>query len=160
MVVLVLYVRVHVQLKQLRQILSILVIFLFAKKHSIEIDIEDRKKRTPVFLMIIVNYIVSTLFFWLFENYTMFLLSLSYVVVTSTIMIINLFWKISVHAAGVSGPLTALYYVFGSIVVPFYITLIPLLYSRYKLGHHTKLQLLAGSVVPIFITYFVYFIWW
>lgn len=141
-------------------VLPISIIFLFAKKHSIEIDIVDREKRTPVFILTIANYIIGALVFWLFNNHVMFLFSLSYVVVTSFVMVVNLFWKISVHAAGFSGPLTALYYVFGPSFSVLFIFLFPLLYSRYKLGHHTKLQLLAGTIASIFITYFVYFIWW
>ncbi|MCD6367676.1 MAG: hypothetical protein J7L45_01175 [Candidatus Aenigmarchaeota archaeon] len=136
------------------------VVLAFARIYSVKMDITDREKRTPIFIVTIINYLVSALIFYTLENHVMFLLSVSYFVVTLFIMFINLFWKISVHAAGFSGPFTAICYVFGGVSFISFLLLIPLLYSRYKLGHHTKAQLFSGVLISIFITYLIYFIWW
>ena len=141
-------------------ILPFLIIYSFSKKYGIEIDINDRKKRTPIFLVIILNYIIATLIFWFYQNYIMLLICLSYTIVTSFVMLVNIFWKISVHTAGLTGPLTALIFIFGVSLIPLYILAIPVAYSRYKLDFHNKMQLLVGGLSPIFITYFIYLILW
>lgn len=141
-------------------LLPLLIILLFARKYSIKIDIYDRKRRTPIFFIIIINYIFGSFIFWVFNNYTMFLIAFSYVVVTSAIMFINLFWKISVHTAGLTGPLTAMVYVFGSSLLPLFLLVVPVAYSRYKLESHNRKQLLAGVLVAIFITYIIYYFMW
>jgi len=141
-------------------IIPFLLILFFSKKYSIGIDIHDRTKRTPIFLSIILNYIIGMFIFWFFNNYIMFLLVFSYCMVAIIIMAINLFWKISVHTAGISGPLTALVLIFGVYFIPIFLVTIPIAYSRYKLEFHNKTQLLAGFFVPIFITYIIYFFMW
>ena len=141
-------------------IIPFLLILFFSKRYSIEIDVHDRTKRTPIFLAIILSYIAGVFVFWVFDNYIMFLIALSYCIVTIVIMIINLFWKISVHAAGMSGPLTALVFIFGIYFIPVFILTLPVAYSRYKMNFHNKGQLFAGFFIPIFITYMIYFFMW
>lgn len=137
-----------------------LLILLFARKYSIKIDINGRKRRTPIFFVIVINYIFGAFVFWIFNNYTLFLIAFSYVLVTSAVMFINLFWKISVHTAGLTGPLTAMVCVFGSSLLPLFLLVVPVAYSRYKLESHNRKQLLVGVLVAIFITYIIYYFMW
>jgi len=123
-------------------------------------DLYDRKRRNRPYMVTIISYVVISLIFWYLGNHVMFLISLSYLAVTSAMFFINLFWKISIHSAGIAGPVTALFYVFGPVMGALYLLLIPVAYSRWKLGSHDFYQLLGGALIAIFITYVIYFILW
>jgi membrane-associated phospholipid phosphatase len=71
-------------------------------------------------------------------------------------MFINLKWKISAHASGVAGPVTALYSVYGSQILPLYLLLLPVFALRLKLKAHNIWQLIGGTVLAITVTYIVY----
>jgi membrane-associated phospholipid phosphatase len=67
-------------------------------------------------------------------------------------MLINSRWKISAHSAGLSGPLTVLAWIFGFKTLPLFL-LIPLVgWSRLYLKAHTFWQVVAGTVLGIFMT--------
>ena len=85
---------------------------------------------------------------------------MSYVFVTSAVFIINLFWKISAHSAGVAGPTTALVYVFGPSLIPLYVLTLLVMWVRLKIKVHNLKQLIAGALIAIFITSLVYTILW
>ncbi len=87
----------------------------------------------------------------------MLLISLSYVFVTTAIMFVTLFWKISVHSAGVAGPTTALVYFFGKEMIFLHILTMIVILVRLKLKVHTLPQLIAGSVMAIVVTFLTYF---
>lgn len=87
----------------------------------------------------------------------MLLISLTYVFVTASIMFVTLFWKISVHSAGVAGPTTALVYFFGLGFVPMYILTALVITVRLKLKAHTLPQLLAGVLIAMAVTFLTYF---
>ena len=123
-------------------------------------DISEKEKRSKPYAISIISYISASVIFWFSGNYVMFLISISYVTVASTMFLINSFWKISAHTSGIAGPVTSLVCVFGLGIAPMYLFLLPVAYSRYKLNSHDSLQLLAGALLGIFITYFTYFILW
>lgn len=137
-------------------IIPILPVFYFFEQKLIDIDVHDRKKRTIFFLMAIISYITASVIFYYLNYHTMFSISMAYIFVTTAVMIINLFWKISVHSAGVAGPTTALVYVFGKELIPLYIFTIIIIYIRLKLRAHNLIQLIAGSVVAIAVTFLTY----
>ena len=79
----------------------------------------------------------------------MFLLALGSLFVSIIAMGINLFWKVSIHCAGVTGPIFALVYVFGVAALPL-ATIVGLVgWSRIKLKNHTFGQTLAGTLLSL-----------
>ncbi len=120
----------------------------------------DRKKRNKPYFFSLLSYLSGAVVFLYLGNHVMFLISFTYFIVTLTMMIINFFWKISLHTSGIAGPVTSLVYVFGLGIAPLYLLLLPVAYSRYKLNSHDFLQLLVGALLGIFITYSTYFILW
>lgn len=135
-----------------------LLVLVYAKKTGIseKFTVPKRENRTPIFLAVVLSYTVSTVIFWHHSAHDMFMISLAYVFVTSSMALINLFWKISIHASGISGPTTALVYSFGPVFLPLYLLLIPVCINRHRLDAHTKGQLLAGSFLPVLLTYLLY----
>ncbi|MEJ2243815.1 MAG: hypothetical protein P8X87_04680 [Candidatus Bathyarchaeota archaeon] len=108
-----------------------------------------RTKRIPFFLIAIASYFAATIIFALTETRIMFLLALGSLFVSIIAMGINMFWKVSIHTAGVTGPIFALVYVFGVAALPL-ATIVGLVgWSRIKLKNHTFGQTLAGTLLSL-----------
>jgi len=124
------------------------------------INVDKKEDRVIPYLVSIVGYLAASAIFWLLNAHAMFLISMSYVFVTSAVSIINIFWKISAHTAGTAGPITALIYVFGLNLIPIYLITLLTLWVRLKIKAHDILQLISGAVIAILITSIVYTILW
>jgi hypothetical protein len=131
--------------------------FYFNKK---VIDILKKEDRIKPYLISIVSYLTSSAIFWLLNSHVMFLISMSYLFVASVVSVVNIFWKISAHTAGVAGPTTALVYVYGTTLLPIYVLTLLTFWVRLKMKAHSISQLIAGIIVAIFITSIVYTILW
>jgi membrane-associated phospholipid phosphatase len=62
----------------------------------------------------------------------------------SVIFVVTLRWKISIHAASISGMVAYLVWGFGMIAAPALLAIPVVGWSRVKLRHHTPAQVLAG----------------
>ncbi len=77
---------------------------------------------------------------------------LAYVMVVLGLILINIFFKASGHAAGVAGPVSALIYLYGLIATPL-LALIPLtMWARVKAKGHTLSQTIVGTILSAAIT--------
>ena len=92
----------------------------------------------------------------------MFLLALCSLVVSIILMIVNMFWKISIHCAGVAGPIFALVFVFGLNALPLTSIVGLVGWSRIKLRNHTFAQTFAGTVISLTVGFilFTLFYWY
>lgn len=123
-----------------------------AKKKTVDLYVSRMERRTPFFLMAITSYACAATIFFITDSRIMFLVAVSYICVTLSVMLVNLFWKISVHSAAVAGPVAGLVYVFGIKAMPLYVLLVPIVWARMKLGAHTLAQLIAGIVLSTLVT--------
>jgi len=131
-----------------------------ARRGHTDLDVTDRHKRTPFYAIALASYAAGTATFWLLGAHTLAVLCAAYLAVTAAVTIINLFWKISAHAAGVAGPATALVYVFGLYGAPAFLFTPLVMWVRLRLRAHTLGQLVAGALVAIAVTAAVYFALW
>ncbi len=117
------------------------------------VNIDRREQRTRPFILGILCYAVGFCFLKLFHAPRLAQgLMFCYAVNTAVILAITRYWKISVHATGISGPLMALYYQLGSVVLP-YFSLIPLVCaSRVVMRKHTVGQVVAGTALGLTAT--------
>lgn len=138
-------------------IIPVMPFLYFYSKGLVDIDINERKYRTFFLLFAIVVYIMSSAIFFYLNYHEMLLISLAYVFVTTSIMLATLFWKISIHSAGVACPTTALVYFFGKEIIFLYILTAIVIFVRFKLKVHTLSQLIAGSAAAIVVTFLTYF---
>ena len=122
----------------------------------IDLDISDRNKRGPVYVISLIAYAVGVLFFWATENKIMFVLSVAYLCVGFALMLITFAWKISAHAAATAGMATALWLVLGMWMLSVYVLALLTIWARVRLGAHTVLQALAGAILSIVITALVF----
>ena len=124
-------------------------ILYFHRKKVVDIYVSQREARTPFFIIAIASYATAAIIFSATSTKIMFLLALGSLFVSIICMGINVFWKVSVHCAGVTGPIFALIFVYGVTALP----LAPIIglvgWSRIKLNNHTFGQTLAGTLISL-----------
>ena len=138
-----------------------LSILYFHRKKVVDIYVSKRKARTPFYLIAIASYSFATIMFLVTSTKILFLLALGSLLITIILMCVNLFWKVSIHCAGVTGPIFALICVFGINAIPLTSIIGLVGWSRIKLKNHTFAQTLVGTlisltVVPIVFTMLYY----
>jgi hypothetical protein len=122
------------------------VIFVSGSK-NVYTHVSEKKARTSFFLMALTSYSIATVVFFATDTKIMFLPAFGYVCVTLVLMIIDVFWRISAHCAGVAGPITALFYVYGIVAIPLFLFLVPLSWARVALKEHTVRQTIGGALI-------------
>jgi len=130
------------------------------RKGMTDFDVTERRMRTPLYMFAALNYAILAVILYFTGAGFMFVVAMSYFLTTALILIINLFWKVSVHTAGISGPITALVYVFGFFLLPLYILTIIVVWIRWKLRAHTQMQLFVGALVGILSAYLSFFLFY
>jgi len=136
--------------------LPFLPVLYFYRKNVVDLYVSKKETRTPFFLIAIALYSFAAIIFFSTNTKIMFLLALGYTFVTIILLVVNRFWKVSVHSAGVTGPIFALIFVFGIIVMPLSLIIVLVSWSRIKLKKHTFNQTLVGSLIPIAVGLVVY----
>ena len=124
------------------------VIYFYRKKVS-DLYVSKREARTPFYLIAIASYSFATIIFLVTSTKIMFLLALGSLLVTIILMGVNLFWKVSIHCAGVTGPIFALICVFGINALPLTSIVGLVGWSRIKLKNHTFAQTLVGTLISL-----------
>jgi len=133
-----------------------LSILYYYRKKVVDLYVSKRKERTPFYLVAIASYSFATIIFFLTSTKIMFLLALGSLFVTIILMGVNLFWKVSIHCAGVSGPIFALICVFGINAIPLTSIVGLVGWSRIKLNNHTFAQTLVGTLISLTIVPIVF----
>ena len=128
----------------------------FYKKNIVDLYVSKRKKRTPFFLVAIASYSFAAIIFLVTNTQIMVLLALGYILVSIILMIVNLFWKVSVHCAGVTGPIFSLIFVFGINALPLSLIVGLVGWSRIKLKNHTFEQTLGGTLIALTVGFIEY----
>ena len=126
-----------------------LAILYFHRKKVVDLYVSQRQARTPFYLIAIGSYLFAAIIFSVTGTKIMFLLALGSLFVSVILMAINWFWKISIHCAGVTGPIFALVFVFGINALPFTSIVGLVGWSRIKLNNHTFAQTLAGTLISL-----------
>jgi membrane-associated phospholipid phosphatase len=138
-------------------IVPLVSVMIFSRN---DINIRDRKKRFLPYMTSIFGYLAGTIVFLHFGNVTLLAISVTYLAVSIASILINFYWKVSGHTAGVASSATALFYVFGIIAAPLYL-LVPLIsIVRVRMKAHSIWQVTVGSIDGIIITLAVYSILW
>lgn len=117
-------------------------------------DLPKREERFFPYLAIVGMYgALFVLFLFLSAPRPLLAITLCYVVITFVGAIISLFWKISLHLAGIAGPVTALSFLLHPLWGLLYFLLLPLGWARIYLKKHTPSQAVLGSLLSAFLTY-------
>ena len=120
-----------------------------------DIYASDRSSRTDPFLWAMVSYLTGvTILLWVNAPFVITALMACYFVNALIMLCITLYWKISIHAVGVMGPVTALVWELGTKMMPFLLLIIPLAWARVELKAHDKKQVAAGAILSSLLTWF------
>jgi len=126
-----------------------LPVIYYYKKKTMDLYVSNREDRLPFFLYALLSYLSAAVLFFFTETTILFLLAIGYIFVTTALMIVNQLWKVSIHCAGVTGPIFALVFVFGLEIIPLSLIIIAVCWSRIKLKSHTPTQTLAGTLIAL-----------
>lgn len=74
---------------------------------------------------------------------------------TAIVLVITGYWKISLHAVGISGAAAAFYLVFGPIIWPIFVLMALIAWARVHLSKHTPMQVIAGSLEGFILTFMI-----
>jgi membrane-associated phospholipid phosphatase len=122
------------------------------KVKGVDFDFTDRRTRTPWYAAIEACYASGLLVFapFLLRSWPLFNLAIVSTLLNGLCTIVNLYWKISAHAAGSAGPATGIALVFGwwtlFITVPI---VVAIAWSRVVLGKHSISQVVWGVVLAV-----------
>ena len=139
-------------------VLPIMPIVLQASRGVVDLDVSSREMRTRFFAFALVCYVVAYLVYWAGQCDVMRVLAAAYFFVTSGVTIATLKWKVSVHAAGVAGPSTAMMYMYGFLASPVVAVWLAVIWARTALKQHTLPQGVAGVLLGVLITATVYLV--
>ncbi len=139
-------------------VLPVIPIFYYRRKGVVDLYVSDRKKRPSLFLFAIMCYALGAMMFKITQSRMMLKLALAYFFVSLSIMAITLFWKISVHAAGIAGPSTMFILVYGLNLLPIYLLTAVSIWARTIVKAHTLLQAITGAAAAALVTTVVYIV--
>ncbi|MEN3185105.1 MAG: hypothetical protein ABDK94_01470 [Atribacterota bacterium] len=116
-------------------------------------DLPDRRERFKPYLLISLFYGLALAIFYFFSaSFALLAITWCYIAVTLAGAFVSLFWKISLHLAGIAGPVTALMMLLHPLWGLLYLSLIPLGWARWYLKKHTVPQVVAGSFMSVMLT--------
>ncbi len=127
-----------------------------AWKGHVDLDVSVRDHRTRFFLFSLACYATAYMIYGWFQCDVFRVLAAAYFVVTTVVMIATFWTKVSVHAAGVGGPSTALIYMYGLVTMPVVIIWIAVVWSRAVLRQHTLYQGMLGVSIGVIVTLTTY----
>ena len=120
---------------------------------KIPYDIPDKDDRTFLLVVVIVSYLAGTIALLdLHAPWLVTALMICYCTNTILVLVINLRWKISIHAMGTAGPMTAVIFAGGLPGLLFAGLLLPVMWSRVHLRRHTLAQVVAGAALGFLLT--------
>lgn len=123
------------------------------KNKNLEIDMPNKEDRLYPLLWILLSYLLGVIILFIISAPPVItVLMFCYFSNTLVVLLISMFWKISIHAVGVAGPVAFLIYVFGYPGLIFLLLIPLIMWSRLYLKRHTLSQVTAGSVLGFLLT--------
>ena len=139
--------------------LSCLLVLLFRGK-IFDFLLWDRRQRTGPLLAGLICYVAGTVaLFATGARRVVVVLMGCHAILAALAALINLRWKISLHAVGACGALVALYYCMGHRAAYLSPVAVAVAWARIRLGAHTPAQVLAGAGLGAFVTFLALEFW-
>ncbi len=114
----------------------------------------EKDERFIPFLTTIFSYLLGTITLIIFKAPApITALMACYIVNGVVLAAITLKWKISIHASGVTSPVTALVYLLGTRLLPLFLLVVPVIWARLELKAHSKWQLTMGALISSALTW-------
>ena len=136
-----------------------LAYLLIGRKHGWISDMElSRREERPRFILISLSSDLLALgILWVANGpHLLSVLIMTYLCLATVMFTISIFWKISMHMAGVGGFATALVFVFGAPALWAFLSLPLVAWARLHRRKHTPAQLAAGAIAGIAVVLYVF----
>jgi membrane-associated phospholipid phosphatase len=118
-----------------------------------DLDVSRRSERAGPFLFAITSVTIGWLVLVLLHGPKNLQTVLIITAVSGVIMMVTtLWWKISIHASSLGGAATMLTVLYGAVMLPVFVLLALVSWSRVALRRHTKAQVIGGALVSIAIS--------
>lgn len=115
-----------------------------------DVDVSRRSERVGPFIFGLFSICLGWFALTLTHGPTLLITVLVLTAVSGLcMMIITLWWKISLHASSLAGAATMLTALYGAIMLPTFALLVMVSWSRVVLRRHTLAQVVAGSLLGI-----------
>ena len=92
----------------------IVMVLYFFRKGYVDLHVSQGERRPIFFIPALAAYVSAAVVFLWLQCKILYLLSVSYLSISLIVLIVTLFWKISIHMAGLTGPITALTLALGA----------------------------------------------
>ncbi len=132
--------------------------FLYKKKKINDMHIPEKEDRIKPLVVACISYIIIFIILYVLEG-PLFLKSIFAVIIVSTIIltIITYFWKICLHASGITFMVITFNILFGKWML-LMIPLIPLIgWARVRIKKHTVGQVILGTGITAIVTFLIYY---
>jgi len=137
-------------------ILPSLTVVLLKSNHNVTYELIERELRPKPLALASMSYLIGAmLLHYLDLSFAAVVLMLCYCFNALALLLLTLRWKVSIHAAGVAGPVTALVLLLNPSYAILYLCLIPVFLARLKLRRHSLSELIAGTSVSIIVTFLI-----
>ena len=118
-----------------------------------DLDISRRSERAGPFLFGIISTSIGLLVLSLVHGPKDLQTALILTAISAVIlMVTTLWWKISIHASTMAGAATMLTVLYGMALLPLFLLLVLVSWSRVALRRHTVAQVVAGSLLSIVLS--------
>jgi len=134
----------------------IVMVLYFFRKGYVDLHVSQGERRPIFFIPALAAYVSAAVVFLWLQCKILYLLSVSYLSISLIVLLVTLFWKISIHMAGLTGPITALTLALGANYALLYLLALPLGWARTELEAHTVPQVVSGAAVGVGVTALVY----
>jgi membrane-associated phospholipid phosphatase len=118
-----------------------------------DIDVSKRSERLGPFIFGLISICLGWFALMLTHGPAPLVAVLVITAISGLIMmLITLWWKISLHASSLAGAVTILTVLYGAVALPAFTLLVLVSWSRVVLRRHTLAQVVAGSLAGIVLT--------
>ncbi len=118
-----------------------------------DFDVSRRSQRAGPFLFGIISTSIGLLVLSLLHGPRILQTALILTAISAMIlMVTTLWWKISIHASTMAGAATMLTALYGIVLLPSFLLLVLVSWSRVVLRRHTVAQVVVGSLLSIFLS--------
>lgn len=134
-------------------LLPSIIAYLWVRNKKLEMDMPYKEDRLYPLLWILISYLLGVVVLYIMAAPAITtVLMFCYFSNTLAVLVISLFWKISIHSVGIAGPVAFLIYVFGYTGLIFLILIPLIMWSRLILKRHTLNQVMAGAFLGFILT--------
>lgn len=122
----------------------------------VDADVSDRSQRLHPFLFGLASASIGLIALLLLHGPKSLQTLLLFTLISGTILtIITQWWKISIHASSLAGAVTLLTFLYGAIMLPAFLLVVLVGWSRVVLKHHTLAQVIVGATLSTLLAVIV-----